>query len=82
LLEARDERRLLRLQRQLAAYRLLIIDELGYVPLSQTGTELLLTLGPRIARPSFLSAPGEAQRGKDGCKEIWICGKGSIFRRG
>mgnify|MGYP003412795584 CR=1 FL=1 len=29
------------LQRQLAAYKLLIIDELGYVPLSQTGAELL-----------------------------------------
>ena len=41
LLEARDERRLLRLQRQLAGYKLLIIDELGYVPLSQTGAELL-----------------------------------------
>jgi len=41
LLEARDERRLLRLQKQLAAYRLLIIDELGYVPLSPTGAELL-----------------------------------------
>ena len=33
LLEARDEKRLLRLQRQLAGYKLLIIDELGYVPL-------------------------------------------------
>jgi hypothetical protein len=41
LLEARDEKRLLRLQRQLAGYMLLIIDELGYVPLSQTGAELL-----------------------------------------
>ena len=41
LMEARDEKRLLRLQRQLAAYKLLIIDELGYVPLSQTGAELL-----------------------------------------
>ncbi len=41
LLEARDERRLLRLQKQLAAYQLLIIDELGYVPLSPTGAELL-----------------------------------------
>jgi len=39
--EAHDERRLLRLQRQLAGYKLLIIDELGYVPLSQTGAELL-----------------------------------------
>jgi DNA replication protein DnaC len=41
LIEARDEKRLLRLQRQLAGYKLLIIDELGYVPLSPTGGELL-----------------------------------------
>ncbi len=41
LIEARDDKRLLRLQRQLAAYKLLIIDELGYVPLSTTGAELL-----------------------------------------
>jgi DNA replication protein DnaC len=41
LIEARDEKRLLRLQRQVAGYKLLIIDELGYVPLSQTGAELL-----------------------------------------
>jgi len=41
LLEARDDKRLLRLQKQLAKVRLLIIDELGYVPLSPTGAELL-----------------------------------------
>lgn len=41
LLEARDEKRILRLKKQLAAYKLLIIDELGYVPLSPTGAELL-----------------------------------------
>ena len=41
LIEARDEKRLLRLQRQVAACTLLIIDELGYVPLSPTGAELL-----------------------------------------
>src|ERR1700736_289141 len=40
LMEARDERRLLKLQAQLAAVKLFIIDELGYVPLSQTGAEL------------------------------------------
>ncbi len=34
LIEARDERRLLKLQRELQAVKLLIIDELGYVPLS------------------------------------------------
>ena len=41
LMEARDEKRLLRLQKQLAKYKLLIIDELGFVPLSKTGAELL-----------------------------------------
>jgi DNA replication protein DnaC len=41
LSEARDERRLLKLQAQLQAVKLLIIDELGYVPLSRTGAELL-----------------------------------------
>jgi DNA replication protein DnaC len=41
LLETHDERRLLGLQRRLAAYNLLIIDELGYVPLSSAGAELL-----------------------------------------
>ena len=47
LLEARDERRLLRLQRQLEAYKLLIVDELGYVPLSTTGAELLFEVFAR-----------------------------------
>jgi DNA replication protein DnaC len=41
LMEARDEKRLLRMQKQLAAHRLLIIDELGFVPLSKVGAELL-----------------------------------------
>ncbi len=41
LTEARDERRLLNLQRKLARLKLLIIDELGFVPLSKTGAELL-----------------------------------------
>lgn len=41
LMEARDEKRLLRLQRELLAPKLLIVDELGYVPLSSTGAELL-----------------------------------------
>ncbi len=41
LMEARDERRLLQLQRRLVGLKLLIIDELGFVPLSKTGAELL-----------------------------------------
>jgi hypothetical protein len=44
VLEACDEKRLLRLQRQVAGYKLLIIDELGYVPLSQTGAEPLFEI--------------------------------------
>ncbi|WP_429925666.1 IS21-like element helper ATPase IstB (plasmid) [Agrobacterium vitis] len=44
MIEARDERRLLRFQKQMAAYQLLIIDELGFVPLSKTGAELLFEL--------------------------------------
>ena len=37
LMEARDERRLVNLQRQLSRLSLLIIDELGFVPLSPPG---------------------------------------------
>ncbi|HEX6011131.1 MAG TPA: IS21-like element helper ATPase IstB, partial [Geminicoccaceae bacterium] len=47
LLEARDERRLLRLHKQLAGHKLLIVDELGYVPLSTTGAELLFEVFSR-----------------------------------
>ncbi len=35
---------MLRLQQNLAAAKLLIVDELGYVPLSQTGAELLFEI--------------------------------------
>jgi len=41
LIEAQDERRLQRLQKQLTSQNLLIIDELGFVPLSKSGAELL-----------------------------------------
>ena len=41
VMEARDDRRLLNLRRQPARLRLLIIDELGFVPRSTTGAELL-----------------------------------------
>ena len=39
MMEARDERRLLNLQRQLSRLKLLIVDELGLVPLSRTGAD-------------------------------------------
>ena len=44
MMEARDERRLMNLQRQLARLNLLIIDELGFVPLYRTGAELLFEI--------------------------------------
>ena len=55
LMEARDDRRLLNLKRQLARLRLLIIDELGFVPLSTTGAELLFEVfSQRYERGSIL----------------------------
>jgi DNA replication protein DnaC len=41
LLEAKEERQLLRLRQQLAKLDLLVLDELGYVPASKAGAELL-----------------------------------------
>ena len=53
--EARDEKRLLRLQRQIAGYKLLVVDELGYVPLSPTGAELLFEIfSQRYERGSII----------------------------
>jgi DNA replication protein DnaC len=40
LMEAKDEKRLLRFQKQMASYELLIVDELGFVPLSKSSAEL------------------------------------------
>ena len=55
LSEARDERRLLNLQKKLSRLKLLIIDELGFVPLSKTGAELLFeVLSQRYERGSIL----------------------------
>ena len=55
LMEARDERRLLRLQKQMVSHKLLIIDELGFVPLNKTGAELLFELiSQRYERGSTL----------------------------
>ena len=63
LIEARDEKRLLRFQKQLAKYKLLIIDELGFVPLSKTGAELLRSVQPTLRRrlhPGDLQSPFES----------------------
>jgi DNA replication protein DnaC len=42
--DAKNEKQLLRLEKTLASCELLIIDELGFVPLSRTGAELLFAL--------------------------------------
>jgi DNA replication protein DnaC len=55
LIEAQDERRLRRYQKQMAGYELLIVDELGFVPLSKTGAELLFEVfSQRYERSSTL----------------------------
>ena len=55
LMEARDERRLLNLQKKLARLKLLIVDELGFVPLSRTGAELLFEVfSQRYERGSIM----------------------------
>ncbi len=55
LIEANDDRRLLNLQKKLSRFKLLIIDELGFVPLSKTGAELLFeVLSQRYGRGSIL----------------------------
>ena len=55
MIEAADERRLQRHQKQLATQDLLIIDELGFVPLSKTGAELLFeVISQRYERGSII----------------------------
>ena len=55
LVEAKDEKRLLRYQKQMAGYELLIVDELGFVPLSKSGAELLFEVfSQRYERGSTL----------------------------
>ena len=47
LLEAREDRQLQRLLKQLEKQDLLILDELGYVPFSKVGSELLFEVVSR-----------------------------------
>ena len=55
LIEARDERRLLNMQKKLSRLELLMIDELGFVPLSKSGAELLFEVfSQRYERGSVL----------------------------
>ncbi len=46
LIEYLEERRLQRLQKQLQRLQVLVLDELGYVPFTKTGAELLFEATP------------------------------------
>ena len=66
MMEARDERRLLNLQRQLSRLKLLIVDELGFVPLSRTGVKLLFEVfSQRYERGSIMVTTQPAFRRMD-----------------
>jgi DNA replication protein DnaC len=55
LIEAREERQLIRIKTQLAKLDLLILDELGYVPASKLGAELLFdVIGNAYERTSII----------------------------
>jgi DNA replication protein DnaC len=55
LLEAREERTLQRLQKQLERQDLILLDELGYVPFSKAGAELLFdVVGRAYERTSLI----------------------------
>ena len=55
LVEARNEKALLRLQSKLAKAHLLILDELGYLPFSKTGAELVFEIiSQRYERGSII----------------------------
>lgn len=64
-----DERRLLRLQKQMVSHKLLIIDELDFLPLSKTGAELLFEMiSQRYERGATLIT---SNLPLDGCTETF-----------
>jgi len=59
LLEAHEQNRLSRLENSLLKQHLIIIDELGFVPFSQQGAQMLFTfISQRYQRPRFFKIPG------------------------
>jgi DNA replication protein DnaC len=61
-MEARDERRLRALQKHLNTVKLLIVDELGYVPFTAVGSELLFDVfSQRYEHGSTLVTSKKAQ---------------------
>ena len=71
-MEARDEKRLLRFQKQMASYELLIIDELGFVPLSKTGAELLFEAVSQRLRAQLASSRRSAAVTAQICAECGL----------
>jgi DNA replication protein DnaC len=66
LVECREERRLQRLQKQLQRLDLLVIDELGYVPFSKAGAELLFeVIGQAYEHHSLMVSTNLAFPGMD-----------------
>lgn len=62
LVGARDEKRLLKLQASLSKLQLLIVHELGYMPLSPTGIELLFEVfSQRYPSPPRTAFPGHTE---------------------
>jgi len=73
LIEARDDKKRLRFEKQIASYELLLVDESGFVPLSKAGAELLFTgRAHRIeSQPeSFLREPFTAPHAQEGLQEF------------
>ncbi len=62
LIEARDEKRLLRFQKHLLRQDLLMVDELGLVPLSKTGAEMLF----EVFSQRYEMDRGAGERAADG----------------
>ena len=54
LVECREERRMQQLQKQLQRLHLLVLDELGYVPFSKAGSELLFEVISRAYEQNSL----------------------------
>ncbi len=74
LLEKREERQLERFQKQLERQHLIVLDELGYVPFSKTGAELLFEVVSRAYERTSLilttNQPFEASTGVAGPERL------------
>ena len=70
LMEALDERRMRVLQKHLGAVKLLIVDELGYVPFTAVGAVLpasVMNAAPRLSPPTCHSMNGRPSSAQNAC---------------